>query len=61
MVNFPRARQTRLLILLSIAAAKEKLLALLRRLDDGARQICHGDFHPRNILLDGKKHWIIDW
>jgi len=43
------------------AGAKEKLLALLRRLDDGARQICHGDFHPRNILFDGKKHWIIDW
>jgi len=54
MVNFPCARQARLLILLSIAAAKEKLLALLRRLDYGARQICRGDFHPHNILLDEK-------
>ena len=25
-----------------------------------AANLCHGDFHPLNILYDGSKHWIID-
>lgn len=23
--------------------------------------ICHGDFHPGNILFDGRKYYLIDW
>ena len=40
---------------------KIRLLMLLDRLDAGAENLCHGDFHPLNILYDGEKHWIIDW
>ena len=40
---------------------KDKLLSLFNRLDTGANRLCHGDFHPLNILYDGNKHWIIDW
>lgn len=40
---------------------KNKLLSLLMRLDDNSDCLCHGDFHPLNILYDGNKHWIIDW
>ena len=38
-----------------------RLLALLSALDEGKENLCHGDFHPLNILYDGEKHWIIDW
>ena len=40
---------------------KNKLLALLHSLDTDAGNLCHGDFHPLNILIDGEKFWIIDW
>jgi len=40
---------------------KEKLLSLLTNLDDGSECLCHGDFHPLNILYDRTKYWIIDW
>ena len=40
---------------------KDNLLSLLNRLDDGSNKLCHGDFHPLNILYDGNKYWIIDW
>ena len=40
---------------------KENLLSLLARLDNGSAMLCHGDFHPLNILYDGNKHWFIDW
>ncbi len=40
---------------------KDRLLLLLKKLDDGSVNLCHGDFHPLNILYDGIKHWIIDW
>ena len=40
---------------------KENLLSLLARLDNGSAMLCHGDFHPLNILYDGSKYWIIDW
>jgi uncharacterized protein (TIGR02172 family) len=23
--------------------------------------LCHGDFHPDNIMTDGRNYWIIDW
>jgi aminoglycoside phosphotransferase (APT) family kinase protein len=37
------------------------VLARLTQLDRGAKKLCHGDFHPLNVLFDGQKHWIIDW
>jgi len=40
---------------------KERLLDTVHRLDSGRTNLCHGDFHPLNILYDGEKHWIIDW
>lgn len=36
--------------------------ATMRGLDRGAARLCHGDFHPKNILVDrGGGWWIIDW
>lgn len=43
------------------AATTEALLAHLTRLDAGQCRLCHGDFHPLNILADGDALWIIDW
>ena len=40
---------------------KNELLTLLSQLDDQSEHLCHGDFHPFNILDDGVQHWIIDW
>lgn len=40
---------------------KEQLFSLLTRLDNGSGYLCHGDFHPLNILYDGSKYWITDW
>lgn len=40
---------------------KSNLVSLIERLDDNSDNLCHGDFHPLNVLYDGKKHWIIDW
>lgn len=39
---------------------KERLCTMLSELPDGL-SICHGDFHPGNILLDGESYKIIDW
>jgi uncharacterized protein (TIGR02172 family) len=38
---------------------KERIIVYLRSLPDGSR-LCHGDFHPDNILMT-EKPWIIDW
>jgi len=40
---------------------KNNLLSLIIRLNNDSDNLCHGDFHPLNILYDGSKHWIIDW
>lgn len=40
---------------------KDDLLTLLHSLDNGANCLCHGDFHPLNILFDENKYWFIDW
>ncbi len=37
-----------------------RMLGLLSSLPDGDR-LCHNDFHPRNILYDGRKYTVIDW
>ncbi|AEI45464.1 aminoglycoside phosphotransferase [Paenibacillus mucilaginosus] len=37
---------------------------LFRRLDglpEGAEQLCHGDFHPDNVLLASPEPVVIDW
>ena len=40
---------------------KETLLALMKSLDKGKTNLCHGDIHPHNIMYNGDKYWIIDW
>lgn len=40
---------------------KEKLLAALPSMFSGPSVVCHGDFHPHNVLLDGHNVTIIDW
>jgi uncharacterized protein (TIGR02172 family) len=39
---------------------KQTLLAALSALPDD-NCICHGDFHPGNILVDHRRHIVIDW
>ncbi len=42
-------------------ALRAELLTLLAELDDGARGVCHFDFHPLNVL-SGPDGWVvIDW
>ena len=38
---------------------KERIVAYLRALPDGDR-LCHGDFHPDNVIVSDQP-WIIDW
>ncbi|MGX1194581.1 aminoglycoside phosphotransferase family protein [Metabacillus sp. SLBN-84] len=40
---------------------KEKILSHLDGLPDHERVLCHGDFHPDNVLMTKKGHVIIDW
>jgi serine/threonine protein kinase len=40
--------------------AKDALLDILRPLPGGA-DVCHGDFHPGNILNSGGRNYLIDW
>jgi uncharacterized protein (TIGR02172 family) len=39
---------------------KENVLSLLSSLPDG-QSVCHGDFHPGNVLLTGQGPVVIDW
>jgi uncharacterized protein (TIGR02172 family) len=39
---------------------RERALAALRQLPDG-NALCHGDFHPDNILMTSRGPIIIDW
>jgi len=39
---------------------KQILLNGLRDMPDGDR-LCHGDFHPMNVLGDASQHIVIDW
>jgi Ser/Thr protein kinase RdoA (MazF antagonist) len=39
---------------------KTTLTTLLLSLPDGNR-VCHGDFHPANVLMDGSNTTVIDW
>ncbi|WP_179281100.1 phosphotransferase family protein [Paenibacillus sp. XY044] len=38
---------------------KERIIAYLLQLPEGSK-LCHGDFHPDNIIL-GEQEWVIDW
>lgn len=38
---------------------KARIIAYLRALPDGDR-LCHGDFHPDNVIVN-ETPWIIDW
>jgi tRNA A-37 threonylcarbamoyl transferase component Bud32 len=42
------------------AELKEFALAILSELPKG-KDICHGDFHPGNIITTNEKDYIIDW
>ena len=39
---------------------KDRIIAYIHTLPDGTA-LCHGDFHPDNILVANQKLWIIDW
>lgn len=39
---------------------KKKILSYLDKLPEGSK-LCHGDFHPDNILISQNKEYIIDW
>lgn len=41
-------------------AIRERALSRLRELPDGDR-ICHGDFHPGNVLMTAAGPMLIDW
>lgn len=41
-------------------AKREKALQILERLPGGDR-LCHGDFHPDNVLLTPRGPLVIDW
>ena len=42
------------------ASARKDLLNALARLPGGDR-VCHGDFHPANVLISGEQETVIDW
>jgi aminoglycoside phosphotransferase (APT) family kinase protein len=42
------------------AAQRDLALECLRELPEG-KAVCHGDFHPDNVLIDGDVATIIDW
>ncbi|GIP17515.1 aminoglycoside phosphotransferase [Paenibacillus montaniterrae] len=39
---------------------KDKVLKKLSELSDDCK-LCHGDFHPDNIIYSEARHWVIDW
>jgi aminoglycoside phosphotransferase (APT) family kinase protein len=39
---------------------KERILEVMKTLPDGT-SLCHGDFHPGNILHHDGKNYVIDW
>lgn len=45
-----------------LASALERAEALVPRCFDGGDLVlCHGDFHPLNVLVDGSTSYVIDW
>jgi Ser/Thr protein kinase RdoA (MazF antagonist) len=44
-----------------ITTQKDQLINCLRCLPSGRQVVCHGDFHPDNIMLTDRGPVIIDW
>lgn len=44
-----------------IDAALERALPIALALDAGPAVVCHGDFHPLNVIVDGDAATVIDW
>lgn len=42
------------------ADLRERVLRALADIPP-ASSLCHGDFHPANVMLDGERHALIDW
>lgn len=42
------------------AAQRDRTLTVLETLPDGTA-LCHGDFHPGNVLITGRGPVVIDW
>jgi len=45
----------------ALRQALERTEALLPFLEDHPAVACHGDFHPLNVLVDGRRASVIDW
>lgn len=41
--------------------ALERITPIVERVRDGPGVVCHGDFHPLNVLVDGDVMAVIDW
>ena len=44
-----------------LAAALGRVEALLPRLDRDELAVCHNDYHPLNVLVDGAEAHVVDW
>ena len=44
-----------------LAAALARAEELGRASMDGPTVVCHGDFHPLNVMVDGERASVIDW
>jgi aminoglycoside phosphotransferase (APT) family kinase protein len=45
-----------------LAAALARVDALgPEELVGGPAVVCHGDFHPLNVMVDGRRSWVLDW
>lgn len=42
-------------------AALERAEAVVPSLRGSDQVVCHGDFHPLNVLVEGDRTWLIDW
>ncbi|WP_020615540.1 aminoglycoside phosphotransferase family protein [Paenibacillus daejeonensis] len=43
-----------------LAKEKQQIFNHMNQLKDDTK-LCHGDFHPDNIILSEQNEWIIDW
>jgi aminoglycoside phosphotransferase (APT) family kinase protein len=44
-----------------LAAGVERATALTTVAAGGPAVVCHGDFHPLNVMVDGDRASVIDW
>ncbi len=44
-----------------ISAALERAIPVARALDTGPAVVCHGDFHPLNVIVNGEAATVLDW